>query len=225
MWKRWLMILGCLGLVAARRIWPEFQVDPLTAWLLGIAAVLLVLPEVRNAMPYIQSVKVGEAEVQLRAQVAQLGSEIEDAQATIAKTHPGGRIRHHASEIERLLDRSCAGPRAALLVLAHQLESLVQQRLQEAGLPEGSHYTLLPHAVEAGVRAGLFPAAVLSVCQQFWHLRNHVVHQGALQADPGTMLSLVWLGTDLFQLLNIEQPHAMTTADSEAHGGNRNSVS
>jgi hypothetical protein len=60
MWKRWLMMLSRLGLVAARRIWPEFQVDSLSVWLVGIAAVLFVLPEVRSAMPYIKSVKVGE---------------------------------------------------------------------------------------------------------------------------------------------------------------------
>jgi hypothetical protein len=225
MWKRWLMILGCLGLVAARRIWPQFQVDPLTVWLVGIAAVLFALPEVRSALPYIKSVKVGEAEVQLRAQVAQLGTEIDDAQAAIAEAHPQRRIKYNASVIEHLFDQACIDPRAALLRLSTNLEAAVQHRLQEAGLPEGHSYTRLPQAVEAGVKAGLFPAALLPACQQFWRLRNHVVHQGALHAEPGTILALVSLGTELFKLLTIEQPLAKPAAGSEAHAGRLSGVS
>jgi hypothetical protein len=200
--------------------WIRFPV-----WLVGIAAVLLVLPEVRSAMPYIKSVKVGEAEVQLRAQVAQLGTEIDDAQAAIAEAHPQRRIRYNTTEIERLLDQACADPRAALLRLSTSLEAAVQHRLLEAGLPEGHSYTRLPQAVEAGVKAGLFPAELLPVCQQFWHMRNQVAHQEVFQAETGTMLALLSLGTELFKLLTTEQPLAKPTAGSEAPAGRLSSVS
>jgi hypothetical protein len=216
MGKRWLILLGCLALVAARRVWPDFQIDALTVWLVVIAAVLFVLPEVRSAMPYIKSVKVGEAEVQLRAQVAELGQQMDEAQATIAEKHPSGLSKHQVPDIGRLLQETCRDPRAALLLLSAQMEAFVERRLQEAGLPEGSRYTQLPHAVEAGVKAGLFPPELLLVCQHFWHIRSQVVHQGAFQADPGTTLALVSLGMELFKALTNETPFGVSADDTHA---------
>ena len=79
-WKRWLIIITCLGLVTVRLIWPHIQFDAVTIWLIVIAAFFLIIPEPRVFFPYIKRVKLWEAEIELKEEVKELGREVDKAQ-------------------------------------------------------------------------------------------------------------------------------------------------
>ncbi|HYT42076.1 MAG TPA: hypothetical protein VEP90_07005, partial [Methylomirabilota bacterium] len=65
-WKRSLIVFLCILLVLVRMFWPHMEIDAISLWFLGIAAFILLVPELRIFIPYIKGVKFGQAELQLR---------------------------------------------------------------------------------------------------------------------------------------------------------------
>ncbi len=201
-WKRWLIIVICLGLVAIRLIWPHIQFDAVTIWLVVIAAFFLIIPDPRAFFPYIKRVKLWEAEIELKEEVKELGKEVDKVQESVANK-PGVEVSKSLSpEVEEVLRESSKDPRAALLLLSAKIESQVKKRLQEANL--NTRYPL-GKAMEVGVDAGLFPREILSAFRDFWAVRNRVAHAEAFDVEDSTILALVSIGTELLKVLSTEK--------------------
>ncbi len=201
-WKRWLIIITCLGLVAVRLIWPHIQFDAVTIWLIVIAAFFLIIPEPRVFFPYIKRVKLWEAEIELKEEVKELGREVDKVQESVA-SKPGVEVSKSLSpDVEEVLRESSKDPRAALLLLSAKIESQVRKRLQKANL--NFRYPL-GKAMEVGVAAGLFPREILSAFRDFWAVRNRVAHAEAFDVEDSTILALVSIGTELLKVLSTEK--------------------
>jgi len=201
-WKRWLIIITCLGLVAARLIWPHIQFDAVTIWLIAIAAFFLIIPDPRALFPYIKRIKLWEAEIELKEEVKELGREVDKVQESVANK-PGVELSKSLSpDVEEVLRESSKDPRAALLLLSAKIESQVKKRLQEANL--NFRYPL-GKAMEVGVEAGLFPREILSAFRDFWAVRNRIAHSEAFDVEDSTILALVSIGTELLKALSTEK--------------------
>ncbi len=201
-WKRWLIIIVCLGLLTARLLWPHIQFDAITLWLVVIAAFFLIIPEPRVFFPYIKRVKLWEAEIELKEEVKELGREVDKVQESVAN-EPGVEVSKSLSpDVEEVLRESSKDPRAALLLLSAKIENQVKKRLQEANL--NFRYPL-GKALEVGVSAGLFPQEILQVFQGFWAMRNRVAHTEAFDVEDSTILALVSIGTELLKVISTER--------------------
>jgi hypothetical protein len=203
-WKRWIVIAVCLGLVVARIIVPSIPVDAYTVWLVAIAAVLFILPDLRSFAPYVKRVKIGDyAEFELQETIEKLGSEIEKAQDAVADRSGTNILNDISSEVDQVLQESSRNPRAALLLLSARIEEQLRKRLTEAGLP--IRYPL-PRSIEIGIQAGIFPPELLPAFQDFWTVRNRVAHGVAFDVDDAYILSLVSLGTQLLRIASTGRP-------------------
>jgi hypothetical protein len=201
-WKRWLIIIICLGLVIVRLLWPHIQLDAVTLWLVVIAAFFLIIPEPRMFFPYIKRVKLWEAEIELKEEVKELGREVDKIQESVTN-EPGVEVSKSLSpDVDEVVRESSKDPRAALLLLSAKIESQVKKRLQEANL--NFRYPL-NKAMEVGVGAGLFPQEILQVFHGFWAMRNRVAHTEAFDVEDSTILALVSIGTELLKILSTER--------------------
>jgi hypothetical protein len=201
-WKRWLIIIICLGLLIVRLLWPHIQFDAVTLWLVVIAAFFLIIPEPRVYFPYIKRVKLWEAEIELKEEVKELGREVDKVQESVAN-NPGVEVSKSLSpDVDEVVRESSKDPRAALLLLSAKIESQVKKRLKGANI--NFRYPL-GKAMEVGVGAGLFPQEILPVFHGFWAMRNRVAHSEAFDVEDSTILALVSIGTELLKILSTER--------------------
>ena len=204
-WKRWLIIITCLGLVAVRFIWPHIQFDAVTIWLVVIAAFFLINPDPRAFFPYVKRVKLWEAEIELKEEVKELGKEVDKAQESVGKNPELEISKNLTPEVDEVLHVAARNPRAALLLLSAKIDHQAKRRLMEAGLKEGNRVVSAPQAIKIGVNAGHFPKEVESPFKNFWTVRNKVVHDEAFHVDDNTILALISLGTVILTLLSTEK--------------------
>ncbi|MDQ3706443.1 MAG: winged helix-turn-helix domain-containing protein [Chloroflexota bacterium] len=208
-WKRWIIIVVCLGLATIRLIFPSVVVDANTIWLIGIAATVLILPELLRLLPNFKKLKVGAlelemAEEQVAEQVSEFAEATQEAVEVVAEEPPPDEPETLNEGIQEILDETKTDPRAALLRLSAKLETVVRRRLQEAKIDLPSRYVALPRAVQTGIDAGLFPAVVLPAVQRFWDLRSYLAHDEALDVPTSTVISLVSSGNELLNILSSE---------------------
>lgn len=216
-WKRWAIMFICLGIIAARFVKPDLRVDATTVLLFAIAGLMFFMPELQTLAPYIKRIRFGDTEIELQEQVKKLGREVEQAQDRVAQQAaqavepsqqaevPPHEVAPHevVPDTQRLLRDSAADPRAAFILLSGMIERVVNERLRAAGINMGQRYAPLPKAVEAGVKAGIFPEAILGSVRDFWGTRNRVVHGAAFDVQESTILSLISIGLDILRILTV----------------------
>jgi hypothetical protein len=195
--KRWIIITICLILIALRVIFPIVQVDTNSIWLVGIVALLFVLPDLKSLTPYIKRVKFGDVELELKETIANLGREVEKAENAVAEEADSTVSKEVSSEIEKVLQESSKDPRATLLLLSSKIEGQLRLRLEEAGIA-WPYKTI--RSVELGMQKGIFPQEFLPAFRDFWAVRNQVAHGAAFDVDDAYILSLVSLGTQLLKI-------------------------
>jgi hypothetical protein len=202
--KRWFLFVMCLVLIVARFRWPAVKVDSTTVWLLLIAALVFLLPEVKAIIPYIRKLKVAGVEVELREDLVKLASEVDEARKSVAEIGAASASQEAYSSIDGILRETSKDPRAALLLLASKLEEQVRNRMNSNQQPFGHRFRPLPQMVEEGIKAGLFPEEVLPAFRDFWNIRNRVAHGEAFEVSNASIVSLISLGTELLKLVSTE---------------------
>lgn len=200
-WKRTVLILACFGLIIVRWIWPTFQVDSTTIWLLVIAAILFVLPDLKSLTPYIKRIKIGETEVELKEEIEKLDTEIKKA-SIAAETEENrvfskDKVELTSKDIDKVIEEAGKDPRAALLLISSKLERRVRDRLEEANIEVKRQSAV--KLVETGVEQGIFPYEFNSAFRDFWAVRNKVAHGEAFDVNDDYILSLISLGTELYK--------------------------
>ncbi|HXQ35184.1 MAG TPA: hypothetical protein VN843_14305, partial [Anaerolineales bacterium] len=197
--KRWVIIAICLLLVILKTAYPNIQVDINTVWLIGIAALLFMLPDLKSLTPYIKRIRIGDTELELKESIENLGKEVERAQDVAAEETETVTTGDVSSEIEKVLEGSSKDPRAALLLLSSKIEEQLRNRLEEADIPTGKSYSITRY-VELGVSEGIFPQSFLPAFRDFWSVRNKVAHGAAFDVEDSYILSLISLGTQLLKI-------------------------
>jgi hypothetical protein len=203
-WKRWLIILICLGLLTVHLTGPRIQFDATSIWLIAIAAFFLVIPDPSIFFPYIKRIKLWEAEIELKEEVKELGKEVDKVQETVANMTDLEVPNSLPPEVDEVLNEAGKDPRAALLLLSSKLETALRDRLEEANLLKGGR---VPNyeSLRLEARSGAFPEGVISAYQDFRKIRNKIAHDYTFQVDNNTIYALISLGTELLKVLSKEQ--------------------
>ena len=203
--KRILIAIVCLALAVIRIIKPDSIIDGNTVWLLVIAVVVIVGPDLKVLIPYIKRIKIGDTEIELAEKTAKIGQEIDKVKEEVSVDQNWEIPDRTTDEVNEVLNDAKTNPRAAFLLLATKIEEEVRSRLQKAGFSQSRQFTSLPRLVEFGVEKQVFPAQVLSIFKEFWYVRNKVAHGQAADIDNDTILSLIAVGTDILKLVSIEK--------------------
>jgi hypothetical protein len=201
-WKRWLVIIALLILIADRQIWHKIQFDAVTISLVVVIALFLLFPNPQIIFPYVKRIKLWEVEIELKEQIRELEKEVVKAQDASANETAAGTPRNIPSEVEEVLSESAKNPRAALLLLSTKIESEIKERIKDAGVKLSRPNATASQAVETGVKAGIFTLEFSSAFRDFWTVRNRIVHGEAFDVNDNTILSLISLGTELLKVIS-----------------------
>jgi hypothetical protein len=203
-WKRSLIIWLCLLLLLSRMIWPNMRVDAISLWFLGIAALFLLIPELRIFVPYIRSVKFGQAELELSEEIKNFGKEVEKVQASEIERPQTDSLNNISPDIKDVLKVAANNPRVALLLLATMLDVHIKQRFQESNLvlPLKNIPQSPVVALKEMCNAGIYSPVVLTSYVYFREIRNRVAHGLAFDVPDSTILSIISLGTELLKVLS-----------------------
>lgn len=199
--KRSVIIAICLILVLLKLIFPKLEIDIYIIWLIGIAALLFILPDLRSLTPYIKRIRIGDTELELKESIGSLEKEVEKAQdAAERESEDVDTARASvSSDIEKILEESGRDPRAAFLLLSSKIEEQLRLRLEEAGKTPIRTYSASRY-VEMGIQLGIFPQEFLPAFRDFWSVRNRVAHGAAFDVEDSYILSLISLGTQLLKI-------------------------
>lgn len=203
--KRFLVAVVCLSLAVIRILKPDAIIDGNTVWLLVIAVVVMIGPDLKVLIPFIKRIKIGDTEIELAAQAAKISKEIEKVKDEVGIQENWEIPDRTTDQVKQVLQDAKTDPRAAFLLLASRIEEVVRSRLQEADIPQARQFTSLPRLVEYGVERQIFPQQTISIFKDFWFVRNKVAHGQAFDFDEDTILSLISVGTDILELISIEK--------------------
>jgi hypothetical protein len=193
----------------ARIIWPSARIDSISIWLLIIAAVIILAPELRRLLPYVSEARVGPVTVKIREIREDINKVIEDTNAveeTISQEPSLLIVEEADGEVDdiRSLLKTSVDPRQILVMLAIELEKTIGDRLKEAEIPEANRPLSFSRMVSVGQDAGVIPADIVPIVNQFWEVRNLVVHSVDVQIDNATLYSLIDAGLEVLGLLSMK---------------------
>lgn len=205
-----LVVFACIGFLTARIIWPSARIDSTSIWLLVIAAVIILAPELRRLLPYVSEAKIGPVTVkvrEIREEIQKVVEETNAVEEAMSQDPEFGFPVQTAQEVEdiRTLLRSNTDPRQVLVMLSIDLEKKVSDRLKEAAVPAANRPLSLMRMVDLGYKAGIFPEEYLSIIKEFWRVRNAVVHSVEIPIDNATLYSLIDAGLEVLSLLSVEK--------------------
>lgn len=189
-WKRVFIALLCLAFAVVHAVNPEASIDATSVWLLAIAGLMFLLPDLKTLLPYLKRVKVGDTEIELE----KLGREVDKATESVASLTTD-------TSVDEVLHEAGRSPQAGLLLLSSKMEEQVRERLRAAGVKEAGSMMPLPKLVEKGVQQGLYGESILPALKDFWAARNDVAHGRAFDVSDQTLYSLISIGTQLLRAL------------------------
>ncbi|HEY8211465.1 MAG TPA: hypothetical protein VIG99_28470 [Myxococcaceae bacterium] len=198
--KSWILAGVAVLLAVLRLLYPDAKVDAITVWLLGLAGVLFVL---RDLVPYVEQIKLGDTEIKLRQEIGMAASEVAGAQQRMGAS-PDWQMEPVPADVQKVVEEAAKEPQAALLLLSSQLEELARRRVKPVAPEESRRVYALPRLIEVGISKGVFPETVLQPARQFWDVRNQVLHGGSRGVDRSTVMSVLAIGMDLMKLLSAE---------------------
>jgi hypothetical protein len=190
-WKRVFVAVLCLAFAVGHAFVPDATVDAISVWLIGIASLMFLLPDLQTFLPYLRRVRVGDTEIEL----ARLGKEVEQATESIATQTIA------PANVDDVLKEAGRSPQAALLLLSSKMEEEVRERLRAAGVKGADSMMSLPRLVERGVEHQVYQASLLPALQDFWAARNDVAHGRGFDVSDQTLYALISLGVQLFRAL------------------------
>jgi hypothetical protein len=159
-------LLEAIAALVAAVLWPGVA---LAAILLFRRELSAILGRVRRASIMGQEVELDELNRSADAaeqEVAALPASSRDEQNTLAEE----------DAVRRILNEAARAPKAALLLLASEIEKEVRDLIAALGLAGGGRYVPLREAIQMLQEWGGLPAHVPSSVAMFLDVRNRLVH-------------------------------------------------
>lgn len=180
----------------ATLLWPMFAFVSLFIYRKQIGDLLARL---RKGKLLGQEIELGESLDRLEKSASAVAEEV------AALPHPSEDERNRSisnieGAIDSILREAAQSPKAALILLASDLEREARQLLASIGLLEGRGYLPLSKAIDALHRHyGALPGHIPSSLKLFWEVRNRLVH--GRQADDEEVLRAIDSGITILKAL------------------------
>lgn len=198
---RYIVVAICVGLMAVRAVWPEVRFDNISLTLLIIAAVVVLLPELREALEGVKKVKIGKFEFEIVEKLKALASDTEKVESSVAKQDLQPIVLEPSySNVEAWLAAAATNPRASLVLLAIEIEKTIRDLATAAKIPEAKRPLLTRH-IGILAKRGVIDERIVPLFRDFWAIRNSVVHGQHFELSEGKLYELLELGLRIVRLL------------------------
>lgn len=182
----------------ASLLWPTFAFVALFLYRKQIGDLLARL---RKGKLLGQEIELGESLDRLEKSAVAVAEEVA-ALPQPAQDESNSSVSNNENSIDDILREAAKSPKAALLLLASDLEREARQLLASIGRLEGKRFVPLSQAIEVLQKQyGGLPGHIPSSLKLFWEVRNRLVHGG--QADDEEMLRAIDSGITILKALRV----------------------
>ncbi|MCK4305415.1 MAG: hypothetical protein KAY24_14350 [Candidatus Eisenbacteria sp.] len=198
---RYLIAVLCGGLIVLRGMYQGFEFDNISLGLLVLAAILLVLGNPDEIRKRLKRLKVGSVELELHEQVRSLVKRAGDVveEESVAQGPEALRL---PDDVREKLVGDAENPRAVLLLLASEIEKrVVELSNKHEILRSASKGVPVIGTVNILVQRGVLEGKALHLLQDFWNVRNRVVHSIDTSLSETELYGLVEVGIRIVRLL------------------------
>lgn len=158
--------------------------------LITLTGIVIFRRQIRELLGRIKRGKLLGQEIELSESLAQLDASAAAAESEVAAlphaTEPAMRPElEHVEEnvVGKVLDVASRSPKAALLLLASEIEREVRHVLAASALALGKRHLPVREAIDLLSANMELPRHVTSSVRLFWDVRNNLVHGGAGRDD------------------------------------------
>lgn len=157
---------------AATLLWPIFAFVALFSFKKQIAG---LLERLRKGKVFGQEIELSDSLSKLDESAVAVAKEV----AAIPSVVPSIEKLEATDEVREILREAVQSPKAALLLLASDLEREARQLLASVGHLNGQRYVPLSQAIAVlGKQFGGLPGHIPSSLKFFWEARNKLIHGG-----------------------------------------------
>lgn len=179
----------------ATLLWPLFAFTVLFTFKTQIAS---LLERLRKGKVFGQEIELNDSLNRLNESAVAVAEEIASLPQTSIKSFPN--LEENNSDIKQILHETARSPRAALLMLASDLEYEVRQLLASVGKLNNSRYVPLSQSIKMlGKHFGGLPEDISSSLNLFLDARNKLIHGN--EAMPEDILRAIDSGVTILKAL------------------------
>lgn len=178
--------------------------------ILVFVALIIFRAQIAEAISRIKKGKFLGQEVELSEDLEKLQKSATEASEEVASiptfpidsTNDEEDTKSNAIEediIKNIIHEASRSPKAALILLASEVEKEARQTLASIGKLKGKHHISLMQTVNELDSYYGFPKHVASSLRQFWETRNKIIHGG--ETEEGNILSAIDSGITILKAL------------------------
>lgn len=198
---KYIIVFICILIVVIRNFIPAIVFDNNSLLLLIVAFIVLIIPT-KELFGRLKKIKKGDIELEFESKLTELTAATEKAEESVDS--PALKLQKStgiSSVVSRTISEASADPRAALVIIAIEIERAVRVRAEEGEIPESKRFYSVPRMLEVLVSEGKLPKDILTSFKDFWSIRNEVVHGVHFELPEGQLYELVEIGVRILKLL------------------------
>jgi len=146
-----------------------------------------------------QEVELNDSLVNLQRSASQLSEEVSAIPSGEVESSDNNELKDDESSVKTIIHEAARSPKAALILLAAEIEKEAKQTLASIGKLKGRKSVNLRQAIdELDSHYGL-PRHISSSLRLFWETRNKIIHGG--ETDERNILSAIDSGVSILKSL------------------------
>jgi len=227
MLRKAIIIIICIGIVVVRIIYPDLNFDWISFSLILIAALLIFSSDLKEYTERVKKLKVGDLEIELEERIKELAIKtdetLEEKSETIKKPPSISGPPWMKDSKEQLRDKISEMidiPEAALVLIAIEIEKELRAIFEKADFGDMKIPMSPIRQINLLNEKGIIDVETKDIFQQFWQIRNKVVHGHSLQLSEKQRIEIIEIGLKVLKLLEI----AKNDLNGDGNSGTRISV-
>lgn len=194
----------CMLIVFVRFIYPGLMFDIHSVYLILIAMLCILVPDLAKLITRIRRIKIGDKEIDLGEEIDRVAEKAERLEIEVSSPN-NQEFERSEQEPPPHLERYLRDPRGGLIAIAVDIEERVQKLVQMQNPAESRRYISPVRGVEYLASQGLVSEELPTLMRDFWTVRNRAVHTSQIQVTEADILRLVDLGVRILDLLTIRK--------------------
>jgi uncharacterized protein YutE (UPF0331/DUF86 family) len=211
---RTIVVIICLLMIVIRAIWSNLKFDNISLIIFTLGLIVLLLPQFRDFISRIRKFRFGDFEVELGEKLKDLAAKTEKVEANVPDiSMEQTTYKGISDEIENKIIQASNDPRAALMIVAIEIEKKVRSIADKAEIPEARRPYPINRIINSLAQKEIINSEVVLIFSDFWNIRNQVVHGYHLDLSPGKLYELIEIGIRILKLLSIEKQSPEVTKE------------
>ncbi len=184
-----------------------FQAIAAILWpIFAFTALFVFRPQIADIAKRLKKGKLLGQEIELEKSLDELNKAVESVQSEVAAL-PNTPISEKSTQdqvveqdiVRQIVSEAARSPKAALIILASELEKLAREVLATTGNLKGRRFVPIQKAIIELHQSYGLPSHVSSSLQHFWDVRNRLIHGG--QGSDEDILRAIDSGISILKAL------------------------